>query len=510
MSCPMNRIVFFALILFFYASHAVSQPGNESVSLVKFGDSTKTQSTSASHPRIETLVIDAGNSHVLKIPGIKRIAVGNSQIIKAKSVTPSELLIFGLAGGSTSLEIWMKNGRRNSYRVEVISSGLRKIFQDVSSMLAKVPKAKFSVIGNQVVIEGENLSDADRGKIRSIIQRYPDVMDLTSQVGWDSMVMLDVQVLEIPSSRMKELGVRWDPSAQGGIHAGLAWEGQNSGMPSGNMDRGVNIIREGANFGSAFGLNALLSAKLQALTRSGEAVVLAQPQLLTRSGTTASFLAGGELPYTSVDKEGKSTTSFRKYGVSLNITPEVDRTEVVRSKIEIEVSSVDGTISVPSGPALKIRKATSDFNVKSGQTLVIGGFISRERHADREGLPGLSQIPVAGYLFGSQREQERETELAIFVTPVIVDSDHPTMRARVESGKRVTERAFPHSTLINHVLQNESTLTQQTLSNRTVPSIPVDNHPAWSHPAMSDPNHSTQDQENENLFTSQWSSKTND
>jgi len=72
-------------------------------------------------------------------------------------------------------------------------------------MLAKSSNTKPSIVGNQVVIEGENLSESDRSKIRSILKRYPDVMDLTSQIGWDSMVLLDVQVLEIPATRMREL-----------------------------------------------------------------------------------------------------------------------------------------------------------------------------------------------------------------------------------------------------------------------------------------------------------------
>ena len=403
---------------------------------------------------IETIEIDSGNSQVLKLSDIRRISIANSQVIRAKTLSSNELVIFGLTSGTTSLEIWLKNGTRRSYRVEVISGNLRKTFKDISRMLASIPNVKVSVTSNQVVIEGENLSDSDRNKIRSVIKRFPETMDLTSQVGWDSMVLLDVQVLELPSSQMKELGVRWDPSTQGGIHSGLIWESQHNASHSMSQNRGIDLIKEGAKFGSSIGLNALLSSKLQALTRSGEAVVLARPQLLTRSGTTASFLAGGELPYTSVDKDGKSNTNFRKYGVSLSITPEVDRTEVVRSKIEIEVSSVDATVSTPGGPALKIRKATSDFNVKSGQTLVIGGFISREKHADRDGLPGLSSIPVAGYLFGSHREQGRETELAIFVTPVVVDSHHVAVRSRVQSAREITQHAFPDPALMNHELSH--------------------------------------------------------
>ena len=450
-------------------------------------------SPAISQSEVKPLVIDTGNSQVLKIPGIKRIAVGNSQVIKAKSVSPNELLVFGLSSGSTSLEVWHHHGKRSSFQVEVISSGLKKNIKAISSMIANIPQAKLSLSGNHVVIEGENLSESDRNVIRAVIKRYPDVLDLTSQVSWERMVLLDVQVLEVPSMRMRELGVRWDPSAQGGVHTGLAWQGQG-GLPSGSLDRGIDLINDGARFGSSFGLNALLSAKLHALTRSGEAVVLAQPQLLTRSGTTASFLAGGELPYTSVDKDGKSTTTFRKYGVSLNITPEVGRTDVVRSKIEIEVSSVDGTVTLPSGPALKIRKATSDFNVKTGQTLVIGGFISRERQADREGLPGLSQIPIAGYLFGSRREQDRETELAIFVTPVIMDSNHPSMRERVDTGKRITDRVFPDPALMNHAL----------------PISTLNDSPQLIQPINDNVYISNQHQTAETWFSSQWTGSTNE
>lgn len=443
-------LVFMTLMLIHGDADAQRHPSSK-----KLGDNSqravKHESSTHANKPID-LLVDAGNSTVLTHPGVKRIAVGNSQVIKAKSISTSELLIFGLSSGSTSLEVWNKHGARISYRVDVVPAGLKKRYQEVSDMLVKVPNAKPSVVGNQVVIEGENLSESDRLKIRSILKRYPDVMDLTSQVGWDSMVLLDVQVLELPTTRMRELGVRWDPATRGGIHAGLAWEGQRNAV-AGNLDRGLEMLNEGGRLGTVLGLNTLLTSRLHALTQSGEAVVLAQPQLLTRSGTTASFLAGGELPYSSIDKEGKSTTTFRKYGVSLNITPEVDRTDVVRSKIEIEVSSVDASVTAPGGPALKIRKATSDFNVMSGQTLVIGGFISRERHADRQGLPGLSEIPVAGYVFGSQREQSRETELAIFVTPVVLDASHPSIMSRVSAGKEIVERAFPDRALMNHDIQ---------------------------------------------------------
>ena len=124
--------------------------------------------------------------------------------------------------------------------------------------------------------------------------------------------------------------------------------------------------------------------------------------------------------------------------------------------MEIEVSSVDQTITLPSGPALKIRKASTEFNVRSGQTLVVGGFLSRERSSERDGLPGLSRLPVVGGLFGIDRNQARETELAIFVTPVIVDAQHPDLQARVRSGNAIVADAFPDAPRLNHAVRPQA------------------------------------------------------
>src|SRR5690606_31513599 len=124
-----------------------------------------------------------------------------------------------------------------------------------------------------------------------------------------------------------------------------------------------------------FGINAMLTSRIQAMAQQGEAVVLAQPQLLARSGATAEFLAGGEVPYATTDKDGDSRTVFKPYGVSLRITPQVERNGVVRARIEVEVSAVDQSLSVSTGPSLKTRKAATEFNVRSGQTLVLAGFL---------------------------------------------------------------------------------------------------------------------------------------
>ncbi len=395
------------------------------------------------------LDLETGASTILKLKGVTRIAVGNSQIVQVTTVNPREVLIFGKTRGSTTVDIWVTDKKRHTYRIFVAPEGLSRIQEEVSRLLKNIPQVRSRIAGDKLVIEGEDLTDADQLRIATLAKRYPEVIDFTSQLGWDKMILLDVQVLELPSSRMSELGVRWDPTSQGGVQTGLAWEGGSTALMQRPGEAALAVPFPLPQTAGYLGLNALLSARLAALSKSGEAVVLAQPQLLARSGSTASFLAGGEVPYASVDKDGKSTTTFKKYGVSLNITPHADRNTAIRSRIEIEVSSVDTTITVPGGPALKIRKASTEFNVRSGQTLVLGGFISRERSRDQEGLPGVSKIPVLGGLFGVKREQERHTELAIFVTPVIVDPRDPGLSARVSNAQGFLQESFPAPPKLN-------------------------------------------------------------
>ncbi|MDO9024086.1 pilus assembly protein N-terminal domain-containing protein [Zwartia sp.] len=377
-----------------------------------------------------TLNVEVGSSTVIKLTRVERLAIGNSEVLQATVINQNEIVVFGKKAGATTLDVWRTPGQRQSYRIRVTPEGFSRVQEEIKNLLKTVPMARSSVIGDKLIIEGENLSDSDQAKIGRLVQRYPELLDFTSQVGWDKMVLLDVQVIEIPSARVQELGIRWDTSLP---------------MPL----KGV---------GGMPGVSSLLSARINALAQSGEATVLAQPQLLARSGATATFVAGGEVPYTNTDKDGKTTTSFKKYGVSLNITPQVDSSLAVRSKIDIEVSSVDQTLASAAGPALKIRRASTEFNVRSGQTLVLGGFLSRERSRESDGVPGLSEIPFMGSLFGVKSDQYRETELAIFVTPVVVNADHPDMVRRVENAAGIMQEAFGTEQRLNTPIHQQSVL----------------------------------------------------
>jgi pilus assembly protein CpaC len=392
------------------------------------------------------LDMQVGETRVLTHPGVSRVAVGNGEVLNAVAADAAEVIVFARAPGESSLHVWA-NKKRAAYTVRVAPAQSRRMRAEVDALLARIPGAHGEVIGDQIVIEGHDLSDADRARVAALAERYPQVLDFTGKVGWDRMVLLDVQVVELPRSRMTELGIRWDGATQGGLTAGWALDAASSGRLAARPGESPMSVPLRAAPGVGYaGMNMLLSSRLNLLAQSGEAVVLAQPQLLARSGSTAEFLAGGEVPYATVDKDGKASTLFKPYGVSLRITPTIAASGTVRSRIEVEASAVDASVTSNGGPALKTRRASTEFNVRSGHTLVIGGFLSRERDTETHGVPGLRDLPLLGGLFRSRREQVKETELAIFVTPVVVSEDHPAMRQPIKRARAHVQQAFPEGT----------------------------------------------------------------
>lgn len=397
--------------------------------------------------------LQVGEMRVLNLPDVARVAVGDGHVINAVTSDDKEVLVFARNTGSSSLTIWFTTGSHQSYQIQVKEPGQQHALSELKQLLQRIPKLRVTEVGDTVVVEGEQLSAQHRQKLEELKSRYTQIVDLSSSMPWEPMVLLDVQVLELPRNFMRELGVQWADQSEGGFNIGAAWDAGSHRL----LDRPGEMVmpmpyQPGAMAGY-FGLNALLSARIKALTQNGQAVVLAQPQLLARSGATAEFLAGGEVPYTTTDNNGNANTSFKPYGVSLKITPFLEGNGAVRSHVDVEVSSIDPSLSIPTGPSLKTRRASTEFNVQSGQTLVLAGFISQEMAENVSAVPGLGSMPILGALFKSKRYQRNETELAIFVTPVLIDALHEGVQQRAQRAQQIVQESFTQP-ILNTPLAN--------------------------------------------------------
>jgi len=406
-------------------------------------------------PEIEMFV---GESRVFPTPGVARIAVGNGQVLTAAALDGRETILFANGVGTSSLFVWSEDGRYQRLKINIVPGDTSRYAREIAAFLAAIPGARASVIGDKVIVEGDGLSDFELLKIDELSRRYPQIVNFSSRQGWEKMILLDVKIAEFPVSELREHGIKWTPAgggAIGGIWApfrrgndgpyqvNIQTSGPGNAAPI-TMQPGVDGVASGgvvlpSALNILSGINLGLNAQLNLLAQNGRASILAEPQLSARNGAKASFLAGGEYPYTVSTINGP-TVLFKPYGVKLDIQPRVDSRGMVRAQIDSEASSIDASVSTTSGPGLRTRKVSTEFNVASGETIVLSGLLSRETSTDIDKVPLLGDLPILGALFRSTRFQNKETELVVFVTPTVVDSHTPELAERVRrTGEKLAQ-----------------------------------------------------------------------
>jgi len=151
---------------------------------------------------------------------------------------------------------------------------------------------------------------------------------------------------------------------------------------------------------------------------------LAQPNLTTISGETASFLAGGEFPIPISTGLGEVTVQYRNFGVSLTYTPTVLSNGRISIRVAPEVSEITSNGAVIlngfSIPAISTRRAETTVELGSGESFMIAGLMQNSYNSAIDKTPGLADVPILGNLFKSDSYRRNETELMIVITPYLV------------------------------------------------------------------------------------------
>lgn len=234
-------------------------------------------------------------------------------------------------------------------------------------------------------------------------------------------VMLRVTIAEVQRDVVKKLGIDLTSAITNGNWATtLATSNPFPITPAVDPAfTGTGTLR----FGSSS-----ITGKISALEQSGLLKTLAEPNLSALSGEQAQFLVGGEYPIpVSQTSTGSGSTigvEFKTYGIGLNFQPVVLAEDRISLTVKTEVSELtsDGavTISTLTIPALRVRRASTTLEIPSGGAMVLGGLIKDDVKQALAGTPGLLNLPVLGTLFRSRDFQRSQSELVIFVQPLVV------------------------------------------------------------------------------------------
>lgn len=244
----------------------------------------------------------------------------------------------------------------------------------------------------------------DSPEVVKIVERLIDALDLA-----EPEVMMDVQVMEISSNVMRELGL----SLPTQVSYGLPVSGAALLTTDSDLRSYIANPAALAKFGSS----------------SGDSRLLANPRIRARNHEKARIQIGNKLPvFTSTTTATAGTTStsvnYLDVGLKLEVEPSVLLDDDVIIKVGLEVSSVVSEVTANDGKDkaynVGTRQATTSLRLRDGQTQVLAGLINDEDRRTAGGVVGLSDIPFLGALFGLDKKSRDKTEVVLLITPHIV------------------------------------------------------------------------------------------
>jgi pilus assembly protein CpaC len=369
------------------------------------------------------LTLSVGQVHVIPAPGIHRIAVGNGKVLQATAIDERQVLVLPEGPGQSDLHLWSKEGGERRFAIEVLPAELGRIVEEVRAMVGTTAGLKVRAVGDKVLIDGADVSDESAARLAEVSRRYPQVVNLVPRLGLEQMVAIDVRMVEIRREAMESIGVRWSGALEGPTFSVLGdLHRSNALRPGGSgADSGLVVRNRVAPFASSVSVASTLTSMINLMVQNGDAVILAEPTLACRSGGTARFVAGGELPIPTSGALGQSSVAFKEYGVKFDVSPVVSESGVIAARIATEISSVNFDVAVKEVPGLSKRRAETEVNLRENETLVIAGLMTEEGSRSIDRLPGAADLPVLGSLFRSRLFRDRQTELVVFVTPRLVE-----------------------------------------------------------------------------------------
>lgn len=401
---------------------------------------------------VQTLALPPGKKVI-------RIGIGNGKLFDARVLEKEGKLVFVPENpGRTNLFIWTSDGEWIEHPVSVLSTNIDLAADSINKMLKGISNVKAERAGDTILLSGST-TKINMPRIEAIAKSFPLVINAVKdeELEMKRMVYMRVQIVEMKKSLAENLGIKWDQSFAGPSVGQIttiynnppAGPGFRPGVPPAGLPEADRIPLRGYGWKPVVGITSIINSVINLGVNNGDAYVLASPELSTRSGGKAEFLAGGQVPIVSpASGTTPATVQFKDYGIKLMIQPVADDRENISTSLETEISSIDSSVAVAGNPGFLTRKTSSQFNVQAGQTIVLSGLVNTELAKDTSKLAGLGNIPVLGALFRSNNFRSGQTDLVILVTPMIVDPSPEAVKKVAEIEGRAKKLAVDEGLLI--------------------------------------------------------------
>ena len=251
-------------------------------------------------------------------------------------------------------------------------------------------------------------------------------------------VVVDVAVLEVNRDRIRTLGIQLPQSF------GIATQASNANSTTNNSASGATPATN--NTTTNFTLNSLAhlnatnfavtigGAELDAMLTDSDTRILQNPRIRASDGQRATLKIGSKIPVATGSYSAGAATgltsgigvqtqfTYLDVGVNIDMTPTVHLDREVTLKLSVEVSSQNGsvTISGVTEPIISQRKAEQVIQLKDGEPSVLAGLLTQQDSLSLSGTPGLGELPLLKYFFGSRKTEKQQDEIVFLLIPHIV------------------------------------------------------------------------------------------
>jgi len=372
-------------------------------------------------------VIDmiTGDIETVPVNNLTRVSVTNPEIADISDAQSGKVSLLAKKAGETVLFLWDADGKRN-VKVRVVNENLSAVKARVQKVLEEANITGLSLEENfdigKVVISGEAPKE-DKGRMDFVLQSESEnVLNLVKEEKSQALIQVDMQVVEISTSLVKNLGILWGTTSTGST--------TNSGQV--NLNYNETIPSSHGRIGDYFKIGKVyrtspLEVTVNALIQEGKARLISKPRLVVVSGKQASFLVGGEIPIltTTTNTTGSTltqNTTYTQYGVNMTVTPTIhkDKIDVL---LNVDIRDIDAANSTPTGgTAFITRTAQTDLLMDNKQTIALAGLIKYTDSEQLTAVPFLSKIPIVGALFRNRKTPSPygNTEMVIILTPTVM------------------------------------------------------------------------------------------
>jgi len=376
---------------------------------------------------LHELAIESGKSMSLATDyKVKRISIGDPEVLDVVALGGRDFQLVAKSVGITNV-LFLDNKGRPQAVIEVhVSTPYSHVESALRDMMSNDTISVESA-GNAIVLRGSVSSSVGLDQALKIANamlgedaKEARIVNLI-EVGSNHQVMLNVVVAEMSRRLKREFGTNF---------AALIATGNGPvGIASGFGSLASTVSGFGRIFGkfSSLGALELLEFAMDILEEEGLSKILAKPTLVARSGESANFLVGGEVPIPVIQSgslSGAITVEYHEFGVGLSFTPTVLSPDRIHLTVNPEVSRADFTFGTEVNgtlvPGFATRRASTSVELGDGQSFMIAGLLNEEIRELAGKYPLLGSVPIIGSLFRSTQFIKEETELVIIVTPTLV------------------------------------------------------------------------------------------